>query len=84
MSRTDEMLTAVADNPDLIETLETTGVDADTAACLVPAVVGLLELGIGVAAQARAGTGPDLARYLQRLAGTNTSQLIDEISGAGH
>jgi hypothetical protein len=56
-----EMLAVVADSPDLSEVLAGAGVDGETLGCLVPAVVGLLGLGVGMAARARTGTGPGLA-----------------------
>lgn len=62
-----EMLAAVADSPDLSDALAGAGVDGETLGCLVPAVVGLLGLGIGMAAQARTGTGPGLAGLEQEL-----------------
>jgi hypothetical protein len=61
------MLAVVADSPDLSEVLAGAGVDGETLGCLVPAVVGLLGLGVEMVAQARTGTGPGLAGLEREL-----------------
>jgi hypothetical protein len=73
-----DMFDAVADDLDLVRTLDGTPVDAEMLACLAPALVGLLGLGIGLAGQARAGTGPGLAglEEVLRVQGREVLRLL--------